>query len=64
MEQFLLDSGGRFGFELDGASLLVYCKRLPPLELVPLLGTLKGFVDHVPRLVWNEYGTPGATAEG
>jgi hypothetical protein len=57
MERFLLASGGGFGFEFQGPALLVYCHRRCPMDLVPLFGTAKGFVDHVPRLVWTEYGT-------
>ncbi len=63
MEQFLMDTGGDYGFEFSGPTMLVYCHRLRPSELVPLVGTAKGFVDHIPRLVWNEYGTgPAKTA--
>jgi hypothetical protein len=57
MERFLLDTGGAFAFEFAGTSLLVTCHRLAPTELVPLFGSAKGFVDRIPRLVWNEYGT-------
>ncbi len=57
MEQFLLDTGGAYSFEFAPGSVLVYCRRLAPTSLVPLFGIAKGFVDHVPRLVWNEYGT-------
>jgi hypothetical protein len=63
MEQFLLDTGGEFAVELLGSSALIACKRRPPAELVPLFGTAKGFVDRIPRLVWNEYGT-GAERDG
>jgi hypothetical protein len=64
MIQWLLTTGGSFGFELDGATLLAYCKRRKPTELVPLMGTAKAFHDHVPRLVWSEYGAgiPGPSA--
>jgi hypothetical protein len=63
MEQFILDTGGSFAFEFLGPSLLVSCHKLSPAELVPLFGTAKGFVDHIPRLVWNEYGTGQGTAK-
>jgi hypothetical protein len=64
MERFLLDTGGAFAFEIVGPSLLVSCHRRSPGDLVPLLGTAKGFVDHIPRLVWTEYGTERGTAPG
>jgi hypothetical protein len=64
MEQFLLGTGGAFTVEFAGSSALVYCKRLSPLELVPLFGAAKGFVDHIPRLVWNEYGSGGGGPAG
>ena len=62
MEQFLLDTGGAYAFEFIGPSLLVSCHRRSPGDLVPLLGTAKGFVDHIPRLVWTEYGTERGAA--
>jgi hypothetical protein len=64
MEQFLLNSGGEFAFESVGPSLLVSCHRRAPSDLVPLLGTAKGFVDHIPRLVWTEYGTQRGAVPG
>lgn len=64
MEQFLLDTGGAFSIEFAGSSALIYCKRLSPTELVPLFGTAKGFVDHIPRLVWNEFGPGGGGPAG
>jgi hypothetical protein len=45
-----------FGFEVVGPWLLVFTGRRKPTELVPVLGTAKGFYEQVPRLVWNEYG--------
>jgi hypothetical protein len=62
MEQFLIDAGGSYGFEFQGPTMLVYCHRLGPTGLVPLIGTAKGFVDHIPRLVWTEFGTGPAQA--
>jgi hypothetical protein len=57
MIRWLLSIGDAFGFEVQENALLVACKRRSPAELIPLLGAAKGFRDHVPRLVWNEYGT-------
>jgi hypothetical protein len=55
MMQFLLSTEG-FAYEVVGPWLLVYCGRRKPTELVPVLGTAKGFYEQIPRLVWNEYG--------
>jgi hypothetical protein len=60
MMQWLLSTGGSFGFEIVGPWLLVYCKRLPPTGLIPLVGTAKAFGDHVPTLVRTEYPGPKA----
>jgi hypothetical protein len=57
MMQWLLSTGGRFAFEVRGSSLLVSCHRLPPTGLVPLFDAAQSFTDHVPHLVWAEYGT-------
>lgn len=57
MIQWLLATGGTFGFEANGPFLLAYCKRRRPMDLTPLFGTAKSFRDHIPELVWNEFGT-------
>ena len=62
MMQWLLEQDG-WGFELTGSSLLTYCKRLKPTELIPLLGTMKAFRDHIPRVVYDLYGN-NQRAEG
>jgi hypothetical protein len=41
----------RFEFEVRGDRALVWCGRLKPFALIPLLGVAKGFADHVPRVV-------------
>lgn len=64
MIQWLLSTGGRFGFEVDGANLLTYCKRVKPDELVAVFGTSKAFADHVPSLVHTEYGGPARPDTG
>ncbi len=61
MIRWLLSTGGTFGFECRGENLLVYCHRLKPTALVPLFGTAKAFHDHVPSLVWHDYGTKPET---
>jgi hypothetical protein len=61
MMQWLLSTGERWAFELSGPYLMCYTKRLKPLELTPLLGGLKEFLGHIPRVAWSLYGT-GAPA--
>jgi hypothetical protein len=56
MMQWLLAMGEGFGFEVCGPKILVHSRRRKPDDLVPLFGVAKGFNDHVPRLVWTEYG--------
>jgi hypothetical protein len=57
MMQWLLSTEGRFGFEVRGGRFLVYSRKLPPTGLIPIFGTAAAFRDHIPRLVWNEYGS-------
>ena len=56
MMGWLLPQEG-WAFELTGPYLLAYCDRLRPTELIPLLGTLKAFRDHIPRVVYDLHGT-------
>ena len=56
MMQWLLAAGKEWSFEVSGREILVYCKRRKPLDLLPLLGTAKGFLEHVPRVVYELYG--------
>jgi hypothetical protein len=58
MMRWLLAMDGGFGFEVQGNAILVHGPRRNPTELIPLLGMTKGFRDHIPRLVWSEYGEP------
>ena len=62
MMQWLLGTPG-WSFELTGPYLLCYCGRLKPTALIPLLGTLEQFRDHIPRVVYDLYGT-AKPAEG
>jgi hypothetical protein len=57
MMQWLLSAGERWGFELNGPYVMCYTKRLKPLELTPLLGSLRSFRDHIPRVAWGLYGS-------
>ena len=58
MMRFLLGTDRAFEFEACGRWLLCHSKRRRPMELVPLLGTLKAFREHVPKVVYELYG-PG-----
>ena len=62
MIRWLLSTRGIFGFEVSGPGLLVWCGRLRPTELIPLVGSAALFRDHIPRLVWSEYGTGTQTS--
>jgi hypothetical protein len=56
MMQWLLPQKG-WGFEFTGPFLLAYSKRRKPADLIPLLGTLRAFRDHIPRVVYDLHGT-------
>lgn len=57
MIRWLESLPGDFGFEVNGQNLLVWSGRRKPSELTPLFGSARMFCDHIPRLVWTEYGT-------
>ena len=65
MMRWLLSTRSEFAFEACGPWLLCFSKRRKPLEIVPLLGTLKGFRDQVPRVLYELYpdGSAPARAE-
>lgn len=56
MMAWLLAHGRGWTFEVSGRWALCYRKLLRPGELIPLLGTLRGFTDHIPRVVSELYG--------
>jgi len=56
MIRWMESLGGGFGFEVSGPNLLVWSGKRGASELIPLLGCAKMFCDHIPRLVWTEYG--------
>lgn len=56
MMQWLLDAPHSACVEVNGGHVLLWCKQLEAEEVPALLNGAKAFVDHVPRLVWNEYG--------
>lgn len=55
MMAWLLSVPAEFSFEASGRWLLCSSKRRGPFDLVPLLGTLQGFRDRVPRVVFELY---------
>jgi uncharacterized protein DUF3137 len=55
MMSWLLQAGGSFRFEVCGKWLLTFSKKRRPDDLIPLLGTLQQFRDHVPRVVYELY---------
>lgn len=60
MMNWMLRAGSDWSFEGCGSEVLVYSRRRKPFELIPLLGALKGFLDHVPRVVYELYGPDAA----
>ncbi len=60
MMQWLVGVDGAFRFEVSGTCAMCYSKRRGAMELVPLLGTAKQFVEHVPRVVFELYGAGAA----
>jgi hypothetical protein len=55
MMSWLLKNGGGYSFEVDGDDMLCFCKKLGPMEIVPLLGTAKAFREQIPRVVYSLY---------
>lgn len=56
MMEYLLGKAGDVCVEVEGGHALVWSGKVKPDEIMRLLYRAKGFVDNVPRLVWNEYG--------
>jgi hypothetical protein len=59
MIDWLMAHGGDARFEVTGAGVLVAIDRCSPRELIGLLQLGKGFVDHVPEVVFSLYPQPG-----
>jgi hypothetical protein len=60
MMRWLMGSDRGVAFETSGTWLLVSSRRRPPRDLEALLGTLRGFRDAIPRVVYDLYGPPGS----
>ena len=61
MIQWLLQSGAGYSFEVVAEEMLCFCRKIGPMDVVPLLGTAKAFGDHIPRVVYSLYPMAGAT---
>jgi hypothetical protein len=57
MMHWMLSTEDAFGFQFYGSAILVWSRRLRPKDLLPLIGTAKELYDHIPRLIWADYGT-------
>jgi hypothetical protein len=57
MMQWMLTLAGGYGFEVRGPNAMVSCHRLAPAQILAIFDTAQAFCDHIPRLVWNAYGT-------
>lgn len=58
MMRWLLGAGDDWAFEIVGRWVLCFCKRRGPFDLVPLLGTAKGFREQIPQVAYELYGLP------
>ena len=59
MVAWLMAHGTGYGFEAVGDRLLVACRRLDPMAMVPVLGTVRDFRAQVPRDVPSLYPKSG-----
>jgi hypothetical protein len=59
MMQWLMTHGDRFLFEVVGNRVLVAGKRCAPTELLQVIGTAKGFLEQIPRVVFSLYPASG-----
>jgi hypothetical protein len=55
MMDWLLRHGERYAFEVVGDLLLCWTKRVPPAEMVHLMGTAKTFREQIPAVVRSLY---------
>jgi hypothetical protein len=55
MMDWLLRHGDGYGFEVVGDRLLCWTNRVPPAQMVHLLGTAKTFRDQIPDVVRSLY---------
>ena len=55
MMQWLLGVDRAFQFEVSGKWVMAFSKKRAPAELVPLIGTVQQFCEHVPHVVYDLY---------
>lgn len=55
MLNFLVKADARFSYEIHRSWLLVWTKRLPPMELLPPIGLAREFRSRIPQLVRSRY---------
>ena len=54
MMQWLLDNKG-WEFELTGMSMLAYCRKVKPPQIVKVIEAVEGFRQHIPNVVEETY---------
>ena len=59
MMAWLLAHGGEHAIEIVGNGVLVAGPKIEPAEVIQVIGTAKGFVDHVPEVVTSLYPDSG-----
>jgi hypothetical protein len=59
MMAWLLEHASDYGFEAVGSRVLVAGPKVSPTEVLQVIGTAKGFVDHVPEVVFSLYPVSG-----
>ncbi len=59
MIDFLMLHGQGYSFEVATDRMLVACKKIDPVAIIPLMGTMKAFVDQVPKVVFSLYPKAG-----
>jgi hypothetical protein len=55
MMRWLLANGTAYDFEMIGNRVLVAGRKIDPIALTELLGVGRGFVQHVPKVVYSLY---------
>jgi hypothetical protein len=55
MMTWLLGADSAFRFEVSGRWVMAYGKKRRPADLIPLVGTLRQFREHVPHVVYELY---------
>jgi hypothetical protein len=59
MMQWLMAHGQPYSIEMIGNRVLVAGDRCAPTELIQVIGTAKGFVEQIPRVVFSLYPVSG-----